>query len=186
MHITLFGGTFDPPHLGHSLIARTLLTQKKADEVWFLPVGEHAFEKKCSPATQRVAMLECILEEQQRIELYEVEQRGMSITYETLQALSKKYPDHEFSFVIGSDNLAQFHRWQQYQQMLRQFHFFVYPRADFPLVPLYPNMEGIAGVSPIAISSTQVRTSARAGESLANLVKPSIAAYIAKQRLYLP
>jgi nicotinate-nucleotide adenylyltransferase len=80
MHITLFGGTFDPPHLGHSTIASALLEKQLADEVWFLPVGEHAFEKKFSPSQHRLAMLELVLETGQKIEQYELEQSGMSST----------------------------------------------------------------------------------------------------------
>ncbi len=184
MKITLFGGTFDPPHLGHSQIARTLLEQNLADEVWFLPVGEHAFEKKCSPAETRVALLELVLAEHQRIELYEIEQQGMSITYDTLRALSKKYPQHQFAFVIGSDNLEKFHLWHHYQEMLHAFPFFVYPREGYSLAPLYENMHVLTQVPPVTISSTQIRAAAKSGASLENLVKPAVAEYIAEHTIY--
>ncbi len=184
MRITLFGGTFDPPHLGHSTIARALLDQKKADEVWFLPVGEHAFEKEASPAQARIAMLELILEPQQRIELYEIEHAGMSITYETLLAVAQKYPEHQFSFVIGSDNLAKFELWHHYQEMLDQFPFFVYPRAGFALEPLYRGMEILEGVQPIEVSSTQVRDTIKAGDSISGLVTPKIEQYLKQTGLY--
>jgi nicotinate-nucleotide adenylyltransferase len=184
MKITLFGGTFDPPHLGHSKIAQALLDQHRAEEVWFLPVGEHAFEKKASPASVRVAMLEQILEKNQRIELYEIEHPGMSITYETLMALATKYPEHQFSFVIGSDNLEKFDLWHQYRELLKRFPFFVYPREGADLQPLYPGMTVLTGVEPVSISSTQVRSAIQSGDSIENLVHPKVAEYISKERLY--
>lgn len=184
MKITVFGGTFDPPHLGHSQIARALLEQGKAEEVWFLPVGEHAFDKKFTAAVHRVAMVQLILEEHQRLEMYELEQPGMSITYDTLVALAEKYPQHQFSFVIGSDNLAKFDQWHHYQAMLKRFAFYVYPRAGVPNEPLYPGMGVLAEVPPVAISSTQVRAAVQVGESIEMLVKPAVAAYIEEQKLY--
>lgn len=184
MRITLFGGTFDPPHLGHSKIARALLDLNLADEVWFLPVGAHAFEKKASPAQVRVALLEKILEPQQKIELYEMENPGMSITFQTLTALAKKYSEHQFSFVIGSDNLEKFHLWHDYQTMLAQFPFFVYPRAGAALKPLYEHMHVLEGVEPVAVSSTQVRSQIAAGVAIDSLVKSGVAEYIAEHGLY--
>lgn len=184
MNITLFGGTFDPPHLGHSVIAQTLLEQKLADEVWFLPVGEHAFEKNCSPVELRIAMLELILKPQQRIERYEVENPGMSITYETLVALAAQYPQHQFSFVIGSDNLPRFHEWHHYLEMLARFPFFIYPRQGAGLEPLYPGMKVLEDVSPIAVSSTQIRSNVQAGAAISELVKPKVAEFISSKGLY--
>ncbi len=182
--ITLLGGTFDPPHLGHSRIAQVLLEQNLADEVWFLPVGEHAFEKKASPAAVRIEMLERIMMPKTRIEFYEVEQQGMSITYETLCALSEKYTDYQFSFVIGSDNLQQFHLWHHYEEMLARFTFFVYPRKGYDLNPLYPGMKVLEGVEPVTVSSTQVRDSVRNNQSTDGLIKPAVASYIQHHNLY--
>lgn len=184
MHITLFGGTFDPPHLGHSSIAKALLDKKLADEVWFLPVGSHAFDKKFSSALHRIAMLTLVLEDHQKIERYEIEQNGMSITYHTLNALAKKYPEHQFSFVIGSDNLARFHEWHHYEEMLQAFTFFVYPRQGFPLQPLHKGMKVIEGVEPIGISSTEVRSRIQKAQPVANLIKSTVGRYIQDHRLY--
>ena len=182
--ITLLGGTFDPPHFGHSRIAQALLEQNLADQVWFLPVGEHAFDKKASPAAVRTEMLKRIQMPKTRIELYEVEQQGMSITYETLCALAEKYSNYQFSFVIGSDNLQQFHQWHHYEEMLARFPFFVYPREGFALAPLYPGMKVLEGVEPVTVSSTQVRQCVKNDQSTEGLIKPAVAEYIKVHGLY--
>ncbi|MBP7768329.1 nicotinate (nicotinamide) nucleotide adenylyltransferase [Candidatus Woesebacteria bacterium] len=184
MKITLFGGTFDPPHLGHSAIATALLEQKLADQVWFLPVGEHAFEKQFLPKKHRLALLELVREKRQKIERYELFNSGKSITYTTMSALAALYGEHTFSFVIGSDNLVRFHEWQQYKDLLAQFTVFVYPREGYPLTPIYPGMQILQGVVPVNISSSQVRAAVAANKPLHQLVKPAVAEYIERNKLY--
>ena len=184
MKICIFGGAFDPPHLGHTTIAQTLLKHKKCAEVWFLPVGEHAFEKKMSSAADRTAMLELVLEPQMKIERYELDRTELSITYETLQALAVAYPQHTFSFVIGSDNIERFTEWHHYQEMLAQFPFWVYPRQGFPLTGLLPGMIALTEAEPIAVSSTEVRAAVRTGKSLEGLVNEQVAEYIQTHQLY--
>lgn len=184
MQITLFGGTFDPPHLGHSTIASALIEKKYADEVWFLPVGEHAFEKKFSSWEHRVRMLELVTAPNIKVEHYEIRHLGMSITFNTLNGLAAQHPEHTFSFVIGSDNLARFHEWHHYQEMLAKYQFFVYPRAGFALEPLYPNMKVVEGVQPVQVSSTEVRDRVTLGKPILDLVKPAVARYIQENKLY--
>ncbi len=184
MNITLFGGTFDPPHLGHSAIAAALLAQSIADRVWFLPVGEHAFEKHFLPREHRLAMLELVKEKHQRIETFELFTQGTSRTYETLSTLAAIYQQHTFSFVIGSDNLARFSEWEHYRDLLAQFPVFVYPRAGYPVTPLYPGMTLLSGVEPVQISSSEVRAAVAANKPLDRLVKPAVAEYIFKHKLY--
>lgn len=192
MNIVLFGGAFDPPHLGHQHIAEELLKQKIADEVWFVPVGVHDFAKKMSAPEHRIAMLKMILTDQRmKIETHELEIDRVGYTHETLDILSEKYPEHTFSWIIGSDNLPQFHTWKDgrgnsYQDMLRDYRFYVYPRAGFPFEPLYDNMVPLEGVKEWPYSSTEVRQRVKDGESLAGWVDDRVAEYIVKHHLYLP
>src|SRR5689334_22148241 len=108
MKICLFGGAFDPPHLGHQRIAAEIIAQNLADEVWFVPVKTHSFGKPMTDPQQRLAMLQLIQLPHTKIETYELEQTGVNYTFNTLEALAKRYPEHEFSWVIGSDNLEKF------------------------------------------------------------------------------
>lgn len=188
MKVTIFGAAFDPPHLGHQKIALSLLEQRLADSVWLLPVKEHAFGKKLAHESDRLAMVELlaeILPKKIRVERCELDQKGTSYTYQTLQQLSTLHPQHTFSFVIGSDNLTRFQEWQNYEQMLEKFPFFVYPRVGFPMSPIRKGMIVLENVEPIEVSSTQVRNLVAKGQGVDHLVPKSIQKFVAKKDLYL-
>lgn len=184
MKITVFGGAFDPPHQGHLQIARELLKQKLADEVWFLPVKEHAFLKKLSAPAVRVEMLHNILEPGMKIEEFELNQTGTNFTYQTLCALKQKYPEHQFSFVIGSDNLTNFHKWNNFTELLEKFQVFVYPRQGFSLEPLYSNMHILHNVPAMAMSSSSVQKAILQTQPISHLVTLGVAQYIEENKLY--
>jgi nicotinate-nucleotide adenylyltransferase len=187
MKVALFGGGFDPPHRGHQFITQTLLERGIVDEVWYVPVKQHPFGKKVSPDHHRLAMLELILPPQDsrvRIETYELEKLGMSYTFETLEYLSQKYPEHEFSWVIGSDNLPTFDKWLEIHSALLKYPFYVYPRQGFPMEPLYKGMIPLTEVQEVPASSTQVRQLIEQGEEVTELLDPQVIKYIQDHRLY--
>lgn len=184
MNIAVFGGAFDPPHNGHVTISRELLSQHIAEQVWLLPVKYHAFEKKLTADEHRLAMLNLIVEKSMCIELYEMEQESTNYTYKTLKALASKYPEHTFSFVIGSDNLALFHRWDDVEKLVEEFTFYVYPRAGFPITSLQKNMIPLSEVAEVDVSSTQVREIVSSGSSISELVPAAVEQYIHDHNLY--
>lgn len=189
MKICLFGGAFDPPHLGHQRIAAELIKQEIADEVWFVPVKKHSFGKAMTDSQYRLAMLQLIQLPQTKIETYELEQIGVNYTFNTLEALAARYPEHTFSWVIGSDNLEKFHLWSDangrtYQDLLRAFPFYVYPRQGFPFEPLYPGMTALTQLPEITVSSTEVRLRLKQHQSLTGFVTPAVANYINTNQLY--
>ena len=180
----VFGGAFDPPHLGHEQIVENILESKICDQIWLVPVGIHDFEKNMTPAKHRLAMLQSHLRDQVLLNLCEINRPKVSHTFDTLEELSQQYPDYQFSFLIGSDNLAKFHLWHDYEKMLEKYHFYVYPRAGFPFVPLYPGMIPLGKMPEIKVSSTQIRENLKAGKSVQQLLKKEVAAYIFKYKLY--
>lgn len=199
MRIMLFGGSFNPPHLGHQQIAETVLEAALADQLWYLPVGKHDFAKDVVSAQQRLAMLELILPKigepffgQIRIDDCEIRYFTTSYTATTLDYLSARYPEHRFSFLIGSDNLAKFHLWfdqkgRDYHYLLENYPVFVYPRVGYPLEPLYEKMIALSKLKAVAVSSTQVREALSSGDEqtdLTQLLDERIINYIRKQHLY--
>lgn len=186
MNIALFGGAFDPPHLGHAQVVSSLLQEQIAEEVWYLPVKNHHFAKQMSSVEKRIEMLELVVGNQTavKIELYETQQEGVNYTYRTMMALQQQYPEHTFSFVIGSDNLAGYHRWLEKHPLLLDLPFYVYPREGFLFEPLYPNMTPLAGMETVTVSSTDIRARVQAGESISGLVLPEVERYIEKHQLY--
>ncbi len=116
MKIGLLGGSFDPCHDGHLLIARTALTALDLDEVWFIPVLNNPFQKNiiASPR-QRVKMLKLAIGDEKRFKIcdIELESEETSYTIKTLLKLQERYPDHRFYYLIGQDQTAQFHLWYE-------------------------------------------------------------------------
>lgn len=189
MHVVVFGGAFDPPHLGHQAIAENILAMGVADEVWFVPVREHSFLKHLSAPQHRLAMLQLMVPKRCRIETYELETEGVNYTFNTLDALRAKYPQHQLSWIIGSDNLAQFHTWgdahgRDYTQLLAQYRFYVYPREGYAFEPLYEGMIPLPDMPMVTVSSTQVRAAIESGLPYKHLVSPAIEHYIATNKLY--
>ncbi|CAN5310229.1 nicotinate-nucleotide adenylyltransferase [soil metagenome] len=190
MHIALFGASFDPPHIAHKLITETLINQKLADEVWLVPVKDHPFGKNLSDEKIRLAMLKLMVEtisipDKVRIEEFELEQDQPSYSFQTLSVLSQKYPEHTFSWVIGSDNLAHFSEWFQVKQLLEKFTVYVYPREGSEHDQLLAGMTLIANVPEVAVSSTLIRENIREGVSIDGLVEPNVAQYIKENGLYV-
>lgn len=184
MKVCLFGGAFDPPHLGHQLMVQTMLNKGLADQVWFVPAYKHSFDKDMSKAEHRLNMLKMAKIPQTRIELCEIERKGESKTVDTLNFLSRHYPDYKFSWLIGSDNLEKFHLWDDYQQMLSDHTFYVYPRADHDLAPTYDGMVILKNVKKVKLSSTRLRQKIIKGESIKGLVLEKVRQYILEHRLY--
>jgi nicotinate-nucleotide adenylyltransferase len=189
MNVALFGGSFDPPHLGHLQVAESLLHQRLSDQVWFVPAKQHPFAKALSPEKERLAMLELTvaassLQNQLRIEKYELSQDQPSYSYQTLVALRQKYPQHQLSWVIGSDNLAQFHRWYRYQDLLDEFTVYVYPRKNSPMTHILKGMQPLTDVPEINISSQKIRQNLELQLSIAGLVVPAVEEYLYNKAQY--
>ncbi len=185
MKIGLFGGTFDPPHLGHQQVASALLEQGYLDELWFVPVFEHPWAarlgKQFSAYDHRVAMLERIVGENQKV----VHFKQVSYTYDTLIHFSKQNPDDQIFWVMGSEYLPKFDDFLKGHPLLLDFPFLIYPREGFPMEPVYPHMTALEDVPTVKISSTEVREKHRSGEDISGLVDERVLDYIEAQELYL-
>lgn len=184
MQIALFGGSFDPPHPGHLLVADTLLARKLVDDVWFLPCADHPFHKQLSPVSQRLAMLQLLSDH--TICTYEAQKATASYSVETLEFFQALFPADTFSWVVGADQLATFTKWHRYQDILTKFHVHVYPRDGFPTEPLLVNMSLLSDVAVSPASSTQIRQLLAQGQAIDGLSSPAIISYIKSHQLYTP
>lgn len=184
MNIMLFGGGFDPPHLGHLTIARTVIASKIAQEVWYVPCFLHPFHKKVSSAQHRLEMLSFMTEDHIKIEDFELSRHKPSYSIDTLEALSKKYPQHKYSWIIGSDNVEKFHKWHRYEELLSKYDVYVYPRAGFSTKNADPKMKILADIDEVVVSSTQIRNAVAQNTDISELVLPEIQEYIKTHSLY--
>ncbi len=200
MKVLVFGGTFNPPHLGHQLMVEQVLSKSlpdgsTVDQVWILPVGKHSFAKQFVDQKHRLAMLELMIESLVAknpalvgkifLETYELGRAEESQTFNTLEALSAKHQDRNFSFLIGSDNLAKFQLWHHYETMLSKYPFYVYPRLGFPLQPILQGMIALTDFPQMAVSSTKVRQALAQKSSLKGLLDDKVITYIKANKLFI-
>lgn len=184
MRIGLLGGAFDPPHLGHCFIAQQILDFGLCDEVWFVPAYAHTFQKPMSSVSHRLAMAKLLDIPNTFVSSIEIDHKLDGQTIRLLPLLSK---EHEYMFIIGSDQLATFHLWGSWEELLQKIPFLVFPRYGYPSDPLYKGMRVISDSLLIAtnISSTKVRGRIKRGLSIDQFVPKNIAEYIRKNKLYI-
>jgi len=123
MKIGIMGGTFDPVHNGHLMLAEEAYKQFQLDEVWFMPNGNPPHKSAHAPeasAKQRAEMVKKAITgtEYFRLEDYEVQSGEISYSYKTMEHLRKKYPDHDFYFIIGADSLFTLCHWMKPERLM--------------------------------------------------------------------
>jgi nicotinate-nucleotide adenylyltransferase len=183
MNIALLGGAFNPPHNGHLMIAQQVLDYTKSDEVWFLPNYDQIPPKPVASVEHRLAMANLLVADKTHVSTLEINNKLDGDTIHLLPFLPK---EHQFSFVIGSDQLPTFHLWGDWETLLEKMPFFIFPRYGYPNEPLYKNMHVVNHELLIGsnISSTKIRERVKLGLSIDQFVPKEIAEYIKEKRLY--
>ena len=187
MNIAILGGAFDPPHLWHKKISEQLIKLLKFDEVWLIPCFSHPFDKKMAPAKHRLAMTHLIANKKIKVRLEEINRQKKSYSIDTIRELKKKYPNYEFTWIIGSDQVKTFNKWKSWQKLLKEIPFLIFPRPGNKIPKILPpNMKPIKhrGLFLSNLSSTRVRDYIKHGKSISQLVNPEVNDYIKKQKLY--
>lgn len=175
MRIALFGGSFDPPHLGHVLAATWARVMGGADEIWVLPVARHAYGKPITPWAQRWALCQAAFAGLGFVRLCDDELRNpRGYTIDLLAALRAAHPGHTWFLVGGTDTAADLGNWHRGDELQRLIQIIAVPRRGFDVDP----------AALPALSSSLVRARLAAGESVGNLVPPAVAALISAQRWY--
>lgn len=180
MRIGIYGGTFNPPHNGHLQLARTFLRQARLDEVWLMVSPQNPFKVNDDlPADDyRLRLVEAAVEGEKGLKACDFEFRlpKPSYTWNTLQALAKAYPEHEFSLLVGGDNWAAFDRWSHPQDIIAHHLLYIYPRPDYPVdTAALPSHVHVLTGTLLDISSTDIRQRLRQGEDISTLVPPGVA-----------
>ena len=183
----IFGGSFDPIHLGHLALAGEVCARGLADEVWFMVSPQNPHKQGCALTDEnvRLSMVQLAVEGNPFFKACDCE-FGLprpSYTINTLEALEKHFPDREFVLLIGADNWEKFDRWYKGDEILERYSVIVYPRGGEE-VPQLP--QGVVWL-PAAlydVSSTAVRAAVVSGQDISHMVPPAVGQYITENQLY--
>lgn len=179
--VALFGGSFDPAHLGHVLVVARVLATEDVDEVWLVPTHTHAFGKPLTEFAVRVEMAEAIaglFDERVQVSRVEGEiaRDGENRTVDTLEHLAAAHPDTRFALVIGTDVLAELDQWYEPERVRELARLIVVNRMGY-------EREGYGPALP-EVSSTWIRERLRAGGSVEGWVSREVLAICERERLY--
>ena len=178
--VGIYGGSFNPIHRGHIALARQMLRKAHLDEVWFLVSPLNPFKQASTDLLDdqtRLLLTRQALADEPRLVAsdYEFHLPRPSYSWDTLQALSRDYPEHEFVLVIGADNWLAFDRWYHAEDILDSYPIVIYPREGCPIdaATLPPTVQ-LVKTRPYNVSSTDIRRRIREGRPVRRLLPPAI------------
>ena len=189
MTVGLFFGSFNPIHIGHLAIANYILAYTEIDEIWFVISPHNPFKKRQNllPENDRLHLVNLAIECNHSYQSCDIEFRMTkpSYTIDTLVRLSDKYPKREFVLIMGSDNLAQFHKWKNSEVIIANYHRYVYPRpeAEPHLLEHIPNAT-VVNAPLMDISSTFIRQSIAKGKDVPFFLHHKVYHYIREMHFY--
>ena len=185
-HIAIYGGSFNPPHLGHLFVASYLVKALGAQEVWFMPVKKHPFRKEIAPFTHRIKMLEQLIDGlESRYQISHLENRPNTSgkTYDLINHIKEKFPLQKFTLVMGSDLWQERHQWYRWSEIKQNIAITLFHRDGFKL----STEQESSLVHPIVfpkISSSKIRENIIKQQSNFGLTTPEIIQYMQENNLY--
>lgn len=183
--IGILGGTFNPPHLGHLIIAEHVRDELALEEIWFVPTYISPHKEKLNISVKhRLNMLRKAIEGNKYFFINEIEinRAGTSYTIDTITSLTKQYPNDEFYFIIGADMVEYLPNWKRIEELISLVTFVGVNRRHHSLSSRYPVKN--VDVPLIDISSTEIRARIKQNKSIKYLVPNNVQQYIEENRLY--
>lgn len=189
MKVALFFGSFNPIHVGHLIIANYIAETSDVDKVWLVVSPHNPLKPKSSLLNEydRLHLVNLAIENNFNLQACNIE-FGLpkpSYTINTLIYLKEKYPDIEFSLIMGGDNINTIHKWKNYEQILENHTIYIYKRPGFEGVP--NNLDGnfhVLDVPLLDISSTFIRNSIKDGISMKYFLPDTVEKYISEMNLF--
>lgn len=183
----IFGGSFDPIHVGHITLAKEVIKQEIAQEVWFMvtPQNPHKRDKQLTDEKERLRMVQIAVEGEPRFQAcdFEFSLPRPSYTLHTLNALEKKYPERKFILLVGADNWEKFNSWYKGDEIVKRFGLVVYPRDNENTSSLPANVIWLKA-QLCNVSSTQIRNIIASGDNASIFLPSGVNDYIIEKDLY--
>jgi nicotinate-nucleotide adenylyltransferase len=189
MKIGLFFGSFNPVHNGHMVIASYMAEYTDLDQVWFVVSPHNPFKEKESLLADhhRLQLVKAAIGDYRKFKASDIEFNlpKPSYTVNTISHLYDKFPDHQFVLIMGADNLASFHKWKNWEQLLEQVELYVYPRRDNPGGDMlhHPKVK-IVPAPLMELSATFIRNAIKEGKDVRYMVPESVWEYMREMHFY--
>ena len=189
MRLGIFGGSFDPPHVGHLLAAIDAFEALSLDRLIFVPAAVQPLKAGMAAAgPHRLAMVRLLVGADTRfaVDSVEIERAGLSYTVDTLEPFAQRFPSAERFFLVGEDAMTAFAAWKAPQRILRLAQVVILRRPSAASADSFQAPDGTIALSTrlIEVSSTEIRERVRDGKSIRGFVPESVAAFIETERLY--
>ncbi|MBK3518327.1 nicotinate (nicotinamide) nucleotide adenylyltransferase [Carboxylicivirga marina] len=188
--VGLFFGSFNPIHIGHLALANYMHEFEGLSEIWFVVSPLNPFKKADDllDSEQRIEMVRLATEEQKtyRAEDIELSLPIPSYTIDTLNALTKRYPEKKFSIIMGADNIIRFNKWKSAEEIISNYNILIYPRPGYHLdAKQLPNNCKLSNAPLVEIASSDIRQWIKEGKSTPYLVPERVFEYIKEHKLYI-
>tara|TARA_B000000565_G_C23780811_1_gene375903 strand:+ start:2861 stop:3430 length:570 start_codon:yes stop_codon:yes gene_type:complete len=188
MKIGLFFGSFNPMHIGHKIIASYFVGFSDLEKILFIVSPQNPLKQKRTLLDQhhRLQIIRADVEDNPKLDVSDIEfnMPQPSYTIDTLVRLSEKHPENEYVLIMGADNLKNFHKWKNYEQILEDYSIYVYPRHAYEVEGTHKNIHLIEGVPQMEISASFIRKSIKEGKDISYMMSEKAWKYIDEMNFY--
>lgn len=188
MKIALFFGSFNPIHIGHLIIANYIAETQSVDKVWLVVSPHNPLKEKSSLLNEydRLYLVNLAIDGNQKLEASNIEffLPKPSYTIDTLTYLKEKFPQHEFSLIMGGDNLASISKWKNYELILKNHLIYLYNRPGYTVTEKISSNIKVLNVPNLEISSSFIRESIANGISMKYFLPDAVEKYITEMNIF--
>ena len=188
MNIGLYFGSFNPIHTGHLIIANHILNETSINKVWLIVSPQNPFKESKTLLNEfdRLHLVRLATQDDNRMKYSDIEFSlpKPSYTSNTLTFLSEKYPEHNFSLIMGSDSYQNLDKWKNYVAIINNYSIYVYKRQEFEIKKVFTNPPIILNAPIIQISASQIRENIKSGKSIRYLVPEIVREEIETRKFY--
>jgi nicotinate-nucleotide adenylyltransferase len=188
MKIGLYFGSFNPVHTGHLIIANHILNETELEKIWFVISPQNPFKSTTALLNEydRLHLIRVAIEEDNRMKASDIEFNlpKPSYTVDTLAYLGEKYPEHEFSIIMGSDSFQNLHKWKNYEVIIKRCPIYIYMRPGFETINTIKADLRVMDAPLLQISATQIRQLIKANKSIRYMVPQKVLDEIEKGGYY--
>ena len=188
MNIGLYFGSFNPIHIGHLIIANHVLNETSINKIWFIVSPQNPFKESKTLLNEfdRLHLVRLATQDDNRIKCSDIEFNlpKPSYTSNTLAFLSEKYPEHQFSIIMGSDSYQNLDKWKNYETIINNYPVYVYKREGHEIKKTFDKEAVILNAPIIQISASQIREHIRSAKSIRYLVPEIVREEIESRKFY--